>query len=67
VTPEKYCAAIDALDLTQEQAGRLFGVTGRTGQRWAADGPPIAVVMVLKIVGKDRAALDRLRKRCNIS
>jgi len=60
---EEYRKRIAALGLTQEQAGELFGATGRTGQRWASDGPPKAVAMLLLDVRLDRCKLDRLAKR----
>ena len=67
MSPEAYRKRIADLGLTQEAAGELLGVTGRTGQKWATEGPPKAVAMLLLLVGKDRAALDRLARRCNIS
>jgi hypothetical protein len=63
VSPDDYCKRIAALGLTQERAGELFGYTGRTGQTWAANGPPKIVAMLLIAVGKDRAMLDRLDRR----
>jgi hypothetical protein len=63
VTPEAYRQRLAALDLTQEAAGELFGTSARSGQRWASEGPPLAVSMVLLAVGKDRKALDRLQKK----
>jgi predicted RNA polymerase sigma factor len=66
MSPEDYRARIARLSLTQEAAGELFGFTGRTGQTWAAEGPPVAVAMILLAVGRDRAGLDRLRRHaCN--
>lgn len=63
MSPEAYRARIEALGLTQEAAGELFGTSRRSGQRWAHDGPPLAVSMVLLVVGKDLAALNRLQKK----
>lgn len=63
MSPEAYRTRIEALGLTQEAAGELFGTSRRSGQRWASEGPPMAVSMVLLTVGKDRAALDRLQKK----
>lgn len=60
--PSVYRAHIGTLGLTQEGAGEAFGVSPRSGQRWAAKGPPLAVSMALLAVGKDRTLLDRLRK-----
>jgi hypothetical protein len=58
MTPTEYRARIAALGLTQEAAGELFGVSGRTGQTWATHGPPKAVAMVLLAVGSRRKLLD---------
>jgi hypothetical protein len=63
VSPEAYRSRIEALGLTQEAAGELFGTSARSGQRWASEGPPLAVSMVLLAVGKDRMALNRLQKK----
>jgi len=63
MTPSSYRARIAELGLTQVQAGELFGVTGRTGQTWAKDGPPKAVAMVLITIGNDRRLLDKLSRR----
>ncbi len=70
LTPAAYRARIAELGLTQVQAGKLFGVTGRTGQTWAKHGPPKAVAMVLIAVcgpyvamNGDRARLEWLSKR----
>ncbi len=60
---EEYRRRIAVLGLTQEQAGELFGVTGRTGQQWAKDGPPRAVSMVLIAVGSSRGRLETLLKK----
>ena len=38
--PTQYRAAIDRVGLSQVGAARFFGANTRTGQRWAADGPP---------------------------
>jgi hypothetical protein len=42
-TPTQYRNAIDRLGLSQVGAARFFGSNERTGQRWAAAGPPPAV------------------------
>ena len=67
MSPDAYRRRIAALGLTQEQAGELLGYSGRTGQKWASDGPPKAVAMLLVAVGGDRDKLDRLARRCNNS
>ena len=67
VSPDAYRKRIAALELTQEAAGELLGVTGRTGQKWATEGPPKAVAMLLLAVGNDRKKLNRLAQHCNNS
>ncbi|MBZ9922164.1 hypothetical protein LB579_31255 [Mesorhizobium sp. BR1-1-7] len=46
MTPDEYRKALERLGLTQYQAAALFGVDGRTSQRWAlgerAIPPPLA-------------------------
>lgn len=64
MTPSTYKKRLAALELTQVSAGELLGVTGRTGQNWAANGPPKAVAMLLLAVGRDRERLERLARRC---
>jgi hypothetical protein len=49
VKPAIYAEHLQRLGLSQINAGRLFHQSDRTGQRWAAKGPPLAVVMVLSL------------------
>jgi hypothetical protein len=63
MTPRTYRNHIHALGFTQESAGAYFGASPRTGQRWAAKGPSLAVSMVLLAVEKNRGKLDSLQKR----
>lgn len=67
MTPEAYRKRIEALGLTQEEAGRILGGSSRSGQRWASEGPPVTVAMLLLAIGKDRKRLDLLARRCNNS
>lgn len=62
MTPEEFRKWIAALELTQEEAGKLLGGSPRSGQRWAAEGPPQTVAMLLLCVGANRRKLDRLFK-----
>ena len=39
MTADQYRAALATLGLTQNAAGRWLGVSKRTGQKFAADGP----------------------------
>jgi hypothetical protein len=66
MSPDAYCKRLTSLNLTQEQAGEVFGVSASTGQRWAAEGPPLPVAIVLLLVGNDRAKLDRVADKLAI-
>jgi len=61
MTPDEYRAALQALGLTQVGAGRMLGVSARTGQTYAAEGPSgpaaFAIRLLLAIPEKDRAKL----------
>jgi hypothetical protein len=50
------------LSLSQEEAGILFGASPRTGQRWANDGPPLSVAVLLVLVQRFDLTVDDLRK-----
>jgi hypothetical protein len=50
VTPRQYKAAIQALGLSQEAAGEWLGQSPRTGQNYAAKGPPEPVAMLLRLI-----------------
>ena len=50
MTPKQYKAAIQALGLSQEAAGEWLGQSGRTGQNYAAKGPPEPVAMLLRLM-----------------
>ena len=50
MTPTQYRAAIDRVGLSQVGAARFFGANTRTGQRWAADGPPPPVAVCLRLM-----------------
>ena len=66
MSPDAYCKRLTSLNLTQEQAGELFGASARNGQQWAAEGPPLPVAIVLLLVGNDRAKLDRVADKLAI-
>jgi hypothetical protein len=65
MSPDAYRKRLASLDLTQ-QAGEVFGASARSGQRWAAEGPPLPVAVVLLLVGNDRAKLDRVADKLTI-
>lgn len=52
MTPAQYKTAIKALGLSQERAGEWLGVSARTGQNYAAKGPPEPVAKLLRLVVK---------------
>jgi hypothetical protein len=66
MTPAIYRAHLARLGLTQEAAGVFFGGSARTGQRWAAEGPPLPVAMLLhqKLT---MAQLEKLRAAASMS
>ena len=59
MTPEEYRAALKTLGLTQVGAGRLMGVSARTAQTYAAEGPSgpaaFAVRLLLSMSERERA------------
>lgn len=50
MTPKQYKAIIDKFGLTQEGAGKWLGVSARTGQNYAAKGPPEPVAKLLRLM-----------------
>jgi len=52
VTPAQYKATIKVLGLNQEEAGEWLGVSARTGQNYAAKGPPEPVAKLLRLCVK---------------
>jgi len=52
MSPTQYKAAIKALGLSQEGAGDWLGVSARTGQNYAAKGPPEPVAKLLRLCVK---------------
>jgi hypothetical protein len=52
VTPAEYRAALSTLGLSQLAAGRWLGVSNKTAQRYATDGPSgpasVAIRMALQ-------------------
>jgi hypothetical protein len=47
---DEYRAALSALGMTQNEAGRFFGVHEVTGRRWATEGAPHAVAKMLRLM-----------------
>lgn len=50
MTPKQYREAIAKLGLTQEGAGEWLGVSPRTGQNYAAKGPPEPIAKLLRLM-----------------
>lgn len=50
MSPKQYRTIIEALGLTQEGAGEWLGVSARTGQNYAAKGPPEPVAKLLRLM-----------------
>ena len=48
MTRDEYRAALAAFGLSQLEAGRCLGVTGRTAQNWAARGCPEPIGRLLR-------------------
>ena len=60
MTPATYKAHLKRLGLHQEAAAELMGYAPRSGQYWAAQGPPMAVAMLVA-VAPNRAWLEWAR------
>jgi DNA-binding transcriptional regulator YiaG len=52
MTPKQYKAIIESLGLSQQAAGVWLGVSKRTGQNYAAKGPPEPVAKLLRLMVK---------------
>ena len=50
MTRTQYRSAIALVGLSQVGAARFFGANTRTGQRWAANGPPPPVAVCLRLM-----------------
>ena len=50
MTPRQYRAALGQLGLSQEAAGELLGASRRSGQNWAAKGPPPAEAILIRLL-----------------
>lgn len=68
MTAEKYLAGLEALGLSQVGAAPLWGVSPRTAQSYAANGPPKTVAMALELLlrfpkeERDRFVATMIRK-----
>lgn len=50
MSPKQYKQIIEQLGLSQEGAGEWLGVSARTGQNYAAKGPPEPVAKLLRLM-----------------
>jgi DNA-binding transcriptional regulator YiaG len=50
MTPKQYKTIIEQLGMSQERAGGWLGVSPRTGQNYAAKGPPEPVAKLLRMM-----------------
>lgn len=50
LTPDEYRSALKSLGLTQNEAGRFFGVHEVTARNWARKGPPATVDKFLRLM-----------------
>ena len=62
MSPNQFKKALDQLGLTQESAGVFLGGSKRTGQRYAADGPPDAVAMLFELMLKFGVKPEDMRR-----
>jgi hypothetical protein len=56
ISGDDFKAMTKGFGLTQQGAGLFFGSSARTGQRWAAHGPPPAVAMLLHLMDFEEMA-----------
>ena len=62
MTGPEYLAAIEHVGLNQSKAGVFFGAHEQTGRRWAANGPPESVAMLLRLMIRCEYTPDQVRK-----
>lgn len=66
MSAEEFRAALERLELTQTGtagADSLLGISERTSRRWAVDGPPDSVAMLLRLMMFFELTPDNVRKR----
>jgi hypothetical protein len=61
MTPKQYKTIIEQLGLTQEGAGEWLGVSPRTGQNYAAKGPPEPVAKLLRLMVRLKINTEELK------
>jgi len=60
--PNQYRDFLAATGLTQEGFAELMGSGGRTGRRWAAEGVPAPVDMMIRLLTERPELLEVVRK-----
>ena len=65
MTANQYRVAISRLGLTQHGAARLWGVSPRTGQSYAAHGPPEPVARLLRFLLAAKITPDEFDRLAN--
>ena len=66
MSAEEFRAALERLGLTQTGAAGVdsfMGVSERTSRRWAVDGPPDSVAMLLRLMMFFELKPDNVRQR----
>ncbi len=58
---DQYLKAIAKLGVTQEAAAEHMGAHPRTGQNWAAKGPPEPVARLLRLLLRRGIPIEELR------
>jgi hypothetical protein len=61
MTAKEYKAALAHLKMSQVRAGKHLGVSGRTGQNYAADGPPAPVAKIIRLLLAKKITWEDLR------
>lgn len=61
MTPAQYRKVIESFGLSQEAAGVWLGVSKRTGQNYAAEGPPEPVAKLLRLMVRLGLKADDLK------
>lgn len=61
LTKHQYRKALEALDITQQEAGELLGTSKRSGQRWAELGVEGPAAILIRLLLKGEITLADVR------